>query len=46
MKLIMNDFDVEKPLPSIIVIKYAENHLYKNGLSLFSFGFGTRKKIS
>jgi hypothetical protein len=41
----MNDFDVEKPLPSVIVVKSAENHLYKNGLSLFSFGSGKRKRF-
>jgi hypothetical protein len=33
----MDDFDVYKPLPSVIAIKCAENHLYRVGLSLFSF---------
>jgi len=41
----MNDFDVEKPLPSVIVIKSAENHLYRIGLSLFSFGSQTRNRF-
>jgi hypothetical protein len=34
----MNNLDLEKPLPSFITIKCAENHLYRIGLSLFSFG--------
>ena len=38
MDSIMNDFDVNKPLPEVIAIKSAENHLYRIGLSLFSFG--------
>jgi hypothetical protein len=33
----MNDFDVDKHLLSVIAIKCAENHLYRIGLSLFSF---------
>jgi hypothetical protein len=41
----MNDFDVEKPLPSIIAIKCAQNHLYRIGLSLFSFGSQTRNRF-
>jgi hypothetical protein len=41
----MDDFDVDKPLPSIIAIKCAENHLYRNGLSLFSFGSKTRNRF-
>ena len=41
----MNDFDVEKPLPSVIAIKCAENHLYSIGLSLFSFCFQTRYRF-
>jgi hypothetical protein len=41
----MNDIDVDKPLPSVIVIKYAENHLYRIGLSLFSFGSQTRNRF-
>jgi hypothetical protein len=32
----MNDFDVDKPLLSIIAIKCAQNYLYRIGLSLFS----------
>ncbi len=24
----MNDFDIDKPLPSVIAIKCAQNHLY------------------
>jgi hypothetical protein len=32
----MNDLDVDKPLPSVIAIKYSENHLYRIGLPLFS----------
>ncbi len=36
MDSVMNDLKVDKPLPSIIVIKFAENHLYRIGLSLFS----------
>ncbi len=42
---IMNDFDIGKPLPSVIAIKCAENHLYRNGLSLFSFGSKTRNRF-
>ncbi len=34
----MNDFDVDKPFPSMIVIECAENHLYRIGLSLFASG--------
>jgi hypothetical protein len=34
----MNHLDVDKPLPSIIAIECAENHLYKIGFSLFSIG--------
>jgi hypothetical protein len=41
----MNDFDVEKPLPSVIAIKSVENHLYRIGLSLFSFGSQTRNRF-
>jgi hypothetical protein len=41
----MNDFDVDKPLPSVIVINSAENHLYRIGLSLFSFGSQTRNRF-
>jgi hypothetical protein len=46
MDSIMDDFDVYKPLPSIIVIKCAENHLYRIGLSLFSFGSQTRNRFN
>src|SRR5579871_3119390 len=42
MESIMNDLDVNKPLPSVIAIKCAENHFYRIGLSLFSFGSQTR----
>ncbi len=37
--------DVDKPLPSVIAIKCAENHLYRIKLSLFSFGSQTRNKF-
>jgi hypothetical protein len=30
MELIINDLDLDKPLPSVIAIKSAENHLYRN----------------
>jgi hypothetical protein len=36
MDLIINGWDLDKPLPSVIAIKSAENHLYRIGLSLFS----------
>jgi hypothetical protein len=45
MESIINDFDVDKPLPSIIAIKCVENHLYRIGLSLFSFGSQTRNRF-
>ncbi len=32
MDSITKDFDIYKPLPSVIVIKCAENHLYNSGL--------------
>ena len=41
----MDDIDVDKPLPSVITIKSAENHLYRIGLSLFSFGSQTRNRF-
>jgi hypothetical protein len=41
----MNDFDVEKSLPSVIAIKSVENHLYSIGLSLFSFGSQKRNRF-
>ncbi len=40
----MNDLDVDKPLPSVIAIKCAENHLYRIGLSLFASGSQTRNR--
>jgi hypothetical protein len=45
MELIINDLDLDKPLPSVIAIKCAENHLYRIGLSLFSFGSQTRNRF-
>jgi hypothetical protein len=45
MESIMNDIDVEKPLPSIIVIECTENHFYRIGLSLFSFGSRKRNRF-
>ncbi len=45
MDQIMINLDVDKPLPSVIVIKCAENHLYRIGLSLFSFGSQIRKRF-
>ncbi len=45
MESIMNDLDVDKPLPSVIAIKCAQNHLYSIGLSLFSFGSQERKRF-
>jgi hypothetical protein len=45
MESIINDIDVDKPLPSVIAIKSAENHLYRIGLSLFSFGSQTRNRF-
>jgi hypothetical protein len=45
MELIMNDLDLDKPLPSLIAIKSAENNLYNIGLSLFSFGSQTRNRF-
>jgi hypothetical protein len=41
----MNDLDLDKPLPSVIAIKGAENHLYRMGLSLFSFGSQKRNRF-
>ncbi len=41
----MNDFDVDKPLPRVIAIKSAENHLYRIDLTLFSFGSQTRNRF-
>ena len=41
----MNDFDVDKPLPSDIAIKCAKNHLHRIGLSLFSFGSQERNRF-
>jgi hypothetical protein len=45
MELIMNDLDLDKPLPSVIAIKCAESYLYRIGLSLFSFGSQTRNRF-
>jgi hypothetical protein len=45
MESIINDFDVDKPLSSVIAIKCAENHLYSIGLSLFSFRSQTRNRF-
>jgi hypothetical protein len=45
MELIMNDFDVDKPLPSVIAIKIAKSYLYSIGLSLFSFGPQKRNRF-
>ncbi len=42
MESIMNGFDVDKPLPSVIAIKSGENLLYRIGLSLHSSGTQTR----
>jgi hypothetical protein len=39
------DFVVDKPLPPVIAIHSAENHLYSIGLSLFSFGSQTRNRF-
>jgi hypothetical protein len=44
MEFIMKDLDLDKPLPSVIAIKCAENHLYRIGLSLFSFGSQVRNR--
>jgi hypothetical protein len=41
----MNDFDVNKPLPSVIAIKCAENNLNRIKLSLFSFCSYSLRKI-
>ena len=41
----MNDFDAGKPLPSVIALKCAENHLNRIGLSLFSFGSHPRNRF-
>src|SRR5215470_5267368 len=41
----MDDFDINKPLPPVIAIKSAENHLYSIGLSLFSSGSQMRNKF-
>ncbi len=45
MESIINYFDVNKPLPSFIAIKCAENHLYRIGLSLFSFESQKRNRF-
>jgi hypothetical protein len=41
----MKDFEVDKPLPSVIAINSAENHLYSIGLSLFSSKPQTRNRF-
>jgi hypothetical protein len=41
----MNNLDVDKPLPPVITIKCAKNHLYSIGLSLFSFGSQKRNRF-
>jgi hypothetical protein len=38
-------FDIDKPLPSVIAIKCAENHLYRIGLSLFASGSQARDRF-
>jgi hypothetical protein len=42
MESTTDDFDVDKPLPPVIAINSVENHFYRIGLSLFSFGSQTR----
>jgi hypothetical protein len=39
------DFLVDKLLPSIIAFNSAENHLYRIGLSLFTYGSQTRNRF-
>ena len=41
----MNDFDVDKPLPSVIAIEGAESYLYTIGLSLFASGSRIRDRF-
>jgi hypothetical protein len=45
MGSILKDFEVEKPLPSVITINSAENYLYSIGLSLFSSKPQTRNRF-
>jgi hypothetical protein len=45
MESVINEFDVDKPLPSVIAIKSAESYLYSIGLSLFSFGSKKRNRF-
>ncbi len=45
MESMINIFDVDKPLPSVIAMKGAENHSYRMGLSLFSFGSQKRNRF-
>jgi hypothetical protein len=45
MDSIKNDLDIDKPLPSVISIKTAENLLYSIGLSLHSSGSQTRNRF-
>jgi hypothetical protein len=41
----MNDLDADKPLPPVIAMNSAENHLYSIGLSLFPFGSQKRNRF-
>ncbi len=45
MDSVTDDFYADKSLPSVIAIKCAENHLYRIGLSLFSFGSQKRNRF-
>jgi hypothetical protein len=45
MESVVNEFDVDKSLPSFITIKCAENNLFSIGLSLFSFGSQKRNRF-
>jgi hypothetical protein len=45
MESIINDIDVAKPLPPVIAINSAQNHLCRIGLSLFSFGSQKRNRF-
>jgi hypothetical protein len=45
MESTIDYYDIEKPLSSVLAMKSAENHLYKIGLSLFSFGSQTRNRF-
>jgi hypothetical protein len=41
----MNDFDLNKPLPTVITIKCAQNHLYSIGLAFETFQTQTRNRF-